>query len=142
MIAIQQSKDFDVEDVLRRSPVAETSNAKEIMNECLGRSTQVYYGSVDGSVACVWGIIQPTLLSHSVYLWLLTTDIIVEHKFLFIRYSQIYVEELLEVYDEVIGDVMPDNEPAKRWLKWLGAEIMPPVGGRMPFVIRKKCLYA
>ena len=74
----------------------------------------------------MWGIIQPTLLSTIVSTsGLPTTDIIVEHKFLFIRYSQIYVEELLEgIYDEVIGDVIePDNGTGKRWLKWLGAEI-------------------
>lgn len=86
----------------------------------------------------MWGLIPPSLLSNRAYLWLLSTHIVQEHKFLFIRYSQRYVEEMLKVYDELYGDVLVGNDPAKKWLKWLGAEFGYPDRGRIPFVIRKK----
>ena len=138
MISVQETKLFDLRDAIARSPVASQAVAEGIMIDCLHRSTEVRVGSVDGVLACVWGIIPPTLLSDGAWLWLLTTDIIAEHKFLFIRNSQRYVEDALGRYPYLCGDVVLGNEPAKRWLKWLGAEFQRPVLGKIPFVIRAK----
>lgn len=108
------------------------------MQETVWRSIEVYEGKLDGEVACVWGMIPPTVLSDKAYMWLLTTDIIAEHKFLFIRYSQRWIEEALKCWPEIVGDVLVGNESAKRWLKFLGAEFLPPVKNRIPFTIRRK----
>src|SRR5277367_3108840 len=138
MIAIRKSKDFDLRDVLRRSAVEMLPDAEEIMKDCLYRSIEVRYGLIDGVVACVWGLIPPTLLSDRAWLWLITTDIVAEHKFLFIRHSQRYIELALKEYPYIIGDCLASNHAAKRWLQWLGAEFHEPVGGRIPFVIKAK----
>ena len=140
MIAIHKSKDFDLNDVIRRSDVEMLPDAPEILKDCLFRSVEVRYGLIDGVVACVWGLIPPTILSDQAWLWLLTTNIVAEHKFLFIRHSQRYIEEALKEYPNIIGDVYIDNVPAKRWLKWLGAELFEPIGGKIPFVIKAKVL--
>lgn len=137
-VEIASLPDFDISEVLYRSPVANLPGAEEILLECATRSVEVRYGFVDGKVACVWGLIPPTLLSSTAYLWLLTTDIIAEHKFLFIRHSQRYIEEALKEFPTIIGDCLIDNRPAKRWLEWLGAEFGPPILGRFPFTIRAK----
>src|SRR5262245_6511359 len=137
MIKVDRGREFDREDVLRRSPVAQVPGARFILDSVLHRSV-VYRGMLNGEVACVWGLIQPTLLSHSAYMWLLTTDIVAEHKFLFIRYSQLFVEDMLELYPRLVGDVILPNPSAVKWLKWLGAEFEPVDGGRMKFVIRRK----
>ena len=126
----------DTGDLIARSPFSGEPEAEEILKECLWRSEDVQYGLVDGRVACVWGLIPPTLLSESAYLWLLTTDIVAEHKFLFVRNAQIYVGDMLKRYPTLYGDV--GDPRAIRWLRWLGAEILPPVGGRVPFVIRRR----
>jgi len=102
------------------------------------RSEEVRYGMVDGKIACVWGLIPPTLLSNKAYLWLLTTDIVAEHKFLFVRHSQRYVEEALKQYPIIVGDCLIGNASAMRWLRWLGAEFGEPDGGRIPFMIKAK----
>lgn len=138
MIAIRKSKDFDLHDVVSRSAVEMLPDAEEILKDCLYRSIEVRYGLVDGVIACVWGLIPPTILSDRAWLWLLTTDIIAEHKFLFIRHSQRYIEIALTQYPNIIGDVLIDNIPAKRWLRWLGAEFAEPTGGRIPFTIKAK----
>jgi hypothetical protein len=127
-----------VSSVLFKSPVRHVPGAMRIMNDAVWRSVEIYEGRLDGEVACVWGMIPPTLLSDSAYMWLLTTDIIAEHKFLFIRYSQRWVEEALKQWPTIYGDVIADNRAAKRWLGFLGAEFGYPQGGKIPFVIRRK----
>ncbi len=140
MIAIAKTKNFDTADVLRRSNVGHIPGAEAILKDCMYRSVEVRIGEVDGVVACAWGLIPPTFLSNVAWLWLITTDIIAEHKFLFIRHSQRYIEEALNEFPIIIGNVMVDNAPARRWLKWLGAEFDPPKGRVMDFTIRSKVL--
>lgn len=140
MIAICRDREINLQDVIRRSEVAHIPEAEDILRDCMYRSIQVRVGLVDNTVACVWGLIPPTILSDSAWLWLITTDIVAEHKFLFVRHSQRYIEEALKEYPTILGDCLIDNVPARRWLKWLGAEFSVPVGGRVPFVIRKKIL--
>ena len=135
-VKIASLPDLDIREILQRSPVADVPGAEEIMKECMFRSIEVRYGFVNGVPACVWGLIPPTLLSSTAYLWLLTTDIVVEHKFLFIRHSQRYIEEALKEWPTIIGTCDINNHSAKRWLEWLGAEFTPAVRGQYPFVIR------
>ena len=125
-------------DLIRRSPVANIPGAEEVLRECIYRSIEIRQGLLDGEIACAWGLIPPTLLSDTAYLWLLTTDIIAEHKFLFVRHSQRYIESALKAYPTIIGDVIGHNPSARRWLQWLGAEFAPMVMGRTPFTIKAK----
>ena len=138
MISIRVNKTYDLSDVLRRSPVANLPGAEKTLRECMRRSIEIWHGLVDGEVACAWGLIPPTLLSEHAYLWLLTTDIVAEHKFLFVRHSQRYVEEALKYYPSIIGDTDVGNTQAIRWLRWLGAEFFEVIGGKLPFIIEKK----
>lgn len=135
-VAIATKSNVDYRDVVRRSPLGAMPGAEETIRDCIFQSIEVRYGLLDGEVACMWGLIPPTLLSSTAYLWLLTTDIIAEHKFLFIRYSQRYIEEALKQYPTIVGEVLSENRSAQRWLKWLGAEFLPEVKGRISFVIR------
>ncbi len=138
MITVRTAKDYDLRLVLRRSPLAGLLGAKETLDECMQRSSQIWHGLVDGEIACAWGLIPPTILSDHAYLWLLTTDIVAEHKFLFIRHSQRCVEETLRLYPSIIGDTDVHNTSAIRWLRWLGARFYDPIDGKLPFTIEKK----
>jgi hypothetical protein len=138
MITIRKNKPADIREMVSRSPVADVPDAEKILRECMLRSIEVRYGLLDGEIACMWGLIPPTLLSDKAYLWLLTTDIVAEHKFLFIRHSQRYIEEALKIYPVIVGDVVLGNVSAMRWLKWLGAEFSEPDGKRISFTIQVK----
>ena len=135
-VTVAKDQAEELYTIVRRSPVAQVPGAMETMRKCVRRSAKIYYGEVNGQVACVWGLIPPTILSDSAYLWLLTTDIVAENKFLFVRHSQRYVEEMLKEFPLIIGDCMLDNPQAVRWLRWLGAHFHDPVDGRLPFSIR------
>ena len=138
MIDIVAKAPSNTGDLIHRSPVSDIPGAEEIFKECLWRSIEIRQGLVDGKVACVWGLIPPTILSNTAYLWLLTTDIVAEHRFLFVRHSQRYIEEALKTYPTIIGDVVGHNTSARKWIQWLGGEFGPMVLGRTPFTIRAK----
>ena len=137
-VAITTRSELTLKDIVSRSQVSHIPNAEEILKECLFRSQEVRYGYVDGRLVCMWGLIPPTVLSHTAWLWLVTMEIIAEHKFLLVRHSQRWMEAALKVYPEIIGDVLVDNASARRWLLWLGAEFHSPIGKRIPFTIRAK----
>ena len=141
VISVEKGTVQDFLDIVRRSPVADKPNAVDIIREASYRSIEVRQGLVNGEVACMWGLIPPTLLSDTAYLWLLTTNLVEEHKFLFVRHSQMYVKEALNYFPNIVGDVMVTNVGAKRWLKWLGAEFGESDGRKIPFVIRRKALH-
>lgn len=115
-----------------------TAEQEEIMSKCVTGSSSVWTGFIDGKVACVWGVIPPTLLSDRVYLWLFTTDLIKDHQFIFVRHSQIVIKEILKDFDLIYGHCVVDAEHSIRWLKWLGAKFDKPEGKLVPFVIGKQ----
>jgi len=137
-IAIVPSKDLNVSDIISRSPVANIPNAESILRRYLRSSEEVWLGMHDDKVACVYGLAPPTVLSNRAYLWLLTTDLVDQHKFLFIRHSQLVIEDALKRYDMVIGHVAVGNTSARKWLRWLGAEIGVPENGFSKFEIRRR----
>jgi hypothetical protein len=102
------------------------------------QSAEVWAGLVDNEPACLYGIIPPTLLSNRAYLWLLTTDLLDQHKFLLIRHSQIVIDRLLEQFDTLVGNTMMGDKRAVKWLKWLGAEFGYPERGIAPFHITRE----
>lgn len=135
-VAVQQGGLIRTAEMVKNSPVANLPEAEEALREYIYRSIEVRLGLIDGKPACVWGLIPPTLLSQQAYLWLLTTNIVAEHKFLFVRHSQRYIEEALKIYPEIVGDVIVPNEPAMKWIKWLGGVFeAAPVAGRWVFRI-------
>lgn len=137
MITIEGAEVVDLRDVAFRSPEAQ-GNLEHCLWLYLNASVFAWCGKVEDKVACVWGLIPPSLISDQAYLWLQTTDLVEKHKFLFIRHSQIHMQKMLEKYPIIIGNVdtrFPNNI---RWLRFLGAQFADPIGFGAPFVIRKK----
>lgn len=134
MSAVIQTTNRQQAEALIRASIEGDYDWK-MMNICLRSSENIYVGFVDGEMACVWGLIPPTILSCQAYLWLYTTDLVQDNQITFIRQSQIAVKKMLESYEMIVGHV--GNEKAKRWLKWLGAEFHE-ASGREVFCIRKK----
>lgn len=109
-----------------------------LFNACVLRSTAMWVGLIDGALACVWGLVPPTLLSSQAYLWLHTTDVMKGHEFMFVRRSQIGVAEMLKMYPVIVGHAEVRNTRAIKWIKWLGGTFGEPDGRLIPFTIRGK----
>lgn len=109
-----------------------------LMAFCLRVSAYLWEGKVDGKIACIWGLVPPTILSDTAYLWLYTTSVVDEHKFTFVRHSQRVLEVMLKEFSTIVGHCHVDASRSIQWLKWLGAEFGHPNGKLIPFTIRKK----
>ena len=129
---------LDVGEIIGRSPVANVFGASRRLIDAIRASEPAWIGRVDGEIACVWGLVPPTLLSGQAYLWLLTTEKISEHQFLFVRYSQLMVEDMLKNFNILVGSCNINQPKSIRWLKWLGAKFGEPYGEWVPFQIRRK----
>src|SRR5689334_9960766 len=138
MIQIQEATSFGARRVFERSGIKDIPGAGETLDTLLIRSTVRHIGLVNGEVAAVWGLIPQSLLSNQAYLWLLTTDLAEAHKFLMVRYSQMFVEQALRHYEKIVGHCEAGNFGAKRWVKWLGGEFGPGDGKKVPFQIKRR----
>src|SRR5215469_12550853 len=121
MISIEVAPQINISDILRRSAVQFVAGAERTLVNCIAISNPWCAGMVDGKVACIFGLVPPTLLSNRAYIWLLTTDLVEENKFLFVRYSQRFIEAALEKFPELYGHVDVREERSLRWLRLLGA---------------------
>lgn len=118
--------------------IAMSSAERESLDACVFISQYVYVGKVDGKVACMWGLVSPTLLSDQAYLWLYSSPLVEQHKFLFIRHSQRWIEEALREYSVIVGHVTRGNTKAVQWIKWLGGEFIDGDEYRHHFRIRSR----
>lgn len=109
-----------------------------VMQQCLSASRIIYQGKIDGELACIWGLVPPTIMSNQAYIWLYTTEVADEHTFILVRYSQHMIEKMLEEFEALTGHCKAGDDRAIRWMKWLGAEFGKPQGKLVPFVIRRK----
>ena len=112
-------------------------NGGKAMDFCLLMSTVIWAGFIDKGLACIWGVIPPTLMSSQAYLWLYTTDLIKEHQFILVRHSQLVIEEILKEYPSIVGHAIIVSSKSIRWLKWLGARFGTPQGTALPFRITR-----
>lgn len=135
VIKIVKDGEIDILDVIRRSSHADDLGADRTLASFMMTSTEVWAGYLDDEVACVCGLIAPTMLSDRAYLWLITTSLVDEHQFRFIRQSQIWMQSIRRSYPWITGDVAEHNARAQQWLKWLGAEFGFPKAGMIPFSI-------
>ena len=127
-----------VEELISQEGEDRFSKAEQqALSHCLRRSDAIWAGFVDDEFVCTWGFITPTLISEQAYLWLHVTDKIVGHEFLFVRHSQMWIQQMLIDYPIIKGHTQVENRRAVRWLRWLGATFHEEEDGVMAFTIRK-----
>lgn len=111
---------------------------QETIVRSIRNSSRTWAGLLDGRLVCMWGLIPPTLMSDTAYLWLITTKHLHGHEFLFIRHSQRAVKAMLEEFPEIVGHTLIENRRAIQWLRWLGAVFGPPINNTVyPFTINR-----
>lgn len=111
----------NVRDLCASVDMAE--NDCDTMERWYFASVSNWAGFWNGEIACVYGVMSPSLMSDEAYLWLLTNDIVRDHAFTFVRHSQIVVRELLKEYNVVHGHVHRGQINSIQWLEWLGVRL-------------------
>lgn len=116
------------EDARKEVEAVGMVNPEKVLKTALRQSEFAWTGLADGEIACMWGIQGGTLLSSMGGLWLVTTPVVDKYKFIFLRWSRIFMDELRNTgkYTTIHGLVRGDFERSVTWLKWLGFKINPP----------------
>lgn len=103
-------------------------NREAILRDAILSADRCWVASVDGEVACIWGLqFQNVSLGH-VYLWVITTKVAEANWLRFTRKSKEFIDSLAEQYRFINGHVSPNG--SRRWIEWLGftiGEKLPPV---------------
>ena len=108
----------------------------EVFVRFVRASLEIWIGSIDEELLCMWGLIPPTLLSDQAYLWLHTTEAAKGHEFVLVRRSQIELAKMLKRFPLIVGHCEVGEVRSIRWLKWLGAVFAPPGAKLVQFTIR------
>ena len=94
----------------------------------LGNSDAAWAGTINGKVACVFGVSDAGDVSGDIGMpWMLGSDLIVDHQRLFLRHCADCVEIMQTLFPVLKNHVDQRNTVAIRWLKWLGFVILPTV---------------
>lgn len=135
MTEIKQVTSMQARELIKE--IAFDSDGEKTMDFCLLMSTVIWAGFINKALACIWGVIPPSLMSNQAYLWLYTTDVIKGHEFVLVRHSQRVIEEILDEYPSIVGHAIIGSTKSIRWLKWLGAKFGHPQGTGIPFRITR-----
>lgn len=131
----------EIKTILDDSTVAGLPNAEKKLAVYFAASNLTWVGRIDKKIVCLYGLMGQCFLANSAYIWMLHTKAVEDNKFLFIRHSQLVIQEALKIYSELQGHVKTDNISGQRWLKWLGAQFTHSCLAEdtiMPFVIGKE----
>lgn len=105
------------------------------LEACTSFASHLWIGYIRDRPVCAWGLVPPTILADRAYLWLYHTEAVEEFKFIFVRRSQLVMEQMRELYPVIYGVCGIDRPKSIRWLKWLGARFGEPFGTHIPFLI-------
>ena len=138
-VVIKQITTQEVSEVVS---LMKDMSAKQLIQckQRLNATVPINAGYINGELTAIWGVIPPSLASNQAYLWVYTTEALRDYasQFLFIRFSQVMVQDMLLLYESLVGVTEVTATKSIRWLKFLGAEYGPPEGEYLPFVIRRK----
>lgn len=115
-----------------------TGREAKALDRCLSLTRHLWIGYSNEEPVCAWGLIPPTLLSDSAYLWMITLGSVEGYEFVLVRHSQIQIARMLEAYPKIVGHCEASETRSIRWLRWLGATFGEPQGSFVPFTIRRK----
>lgn len=99
----------------------------EAIRYSVKQSHDVWAWLVDGIPAAIGGIIFESPLGGVSRAWILTTDLVDEHKYAFARMTLRMKGAVEQVTPYLYGYVHVDYSEALKWAGWLGMRMMGPV---------------
>jgi len=114
--------------VMNCSQEGDPEKAELYLLEQLDCSDEAYVATVDGEVACIWGLQYQNLLLGHAYIWLYLTDVGRRNSFRFVRKSKELIDTLMEKHRYLNGWLDPRHSEAKPWMSFLGFKFPGDVG--------------
>lgn len=98
------------------------------------QSNPLHAGIYGRELVCIMGLIAPTFLSSSAYVWLQVYPPVRHHKLAFARAAKRWVTTQLQAHPILRGHC--DNSDSIRWLASLGATFTPALESLVQFEIK------
>lgn len=95
-------------------------------------SDPLLLGTISGDTVCIIGMVPPTIISDTAYIWGWTTPMITSHRVIYARWSHWLIAEALKRYPTLVGHCHRDRW---RWVRSLGAELVEVDGDMFQFRI-------
>lgn len=134
-VVVRRAKATDIEPIakhMRKEEVDEiwASNnwlPKEALEYGFINSELCYTITFKGEPVAMFGLVSNPDIKEYASIWMLGTDRIKEMKITFLKKSKSILDMLLEYYPMLYNFVDVRHETSVEWLKWCGANIMPPI---------------
>lgn len=112
-----------------RAEVASSSGMPPVaaLRDCLAKSSHANTALVDGRVICMFGVAPHPEEWGSGFVWVLGSDLVVEHRRIFARLSRKYLASMLAIYPRLMNAVDARYTASVRWIEWLGFDLSEPV---------------
>jgi hypothetical protein len=125
-------------DIAREMKLLKDIPLKKSVSSCISRSSEAWTALYNGEVICIFGIRCKSLLSRTAYPWLLTTNLVKDHKRNFLKGAKISINKWLESYDVLENYIPAGLDKLVRWVEWAGFVVEPskPVGQKGRFLHR------
>lgn len=109
---------------------------REAIHRAMNNSERLWIGKDSHDILAMWGLIAPTLLSDTAYLWLFTTKHFATHRLMFLRRSRQGIADMLRLYPTIVGHCKLSAAQSRQWLTWLGADFGAAQGDHIPFTFK------
>ena len=108
---------------------------REITGRYAALSSPLVAGFCKGELLGFVGLLPPTILSPSAYIWMHETQAIARHKMWFARQAKSFLANMFKLYDNISGNCFATRGP--RWVESLGGEFIDKSGPVTSFIFRK-----
>lgn len=98
---------------------------REAIADGVANSLLCWSATVDGQVACIFGVRPLTFLGETGIPWMLGTPLVADNARVFIKNSRPYIAQMLRAYPYLINYVHAPNRQAIAWLKRMGFAVGP-----------------
>ena len=102
------------------------SSPLESLNNSVEISAEPLTGLVDGKVICIFGVVEPSILSTTGIPWLLGSDLVADHSKIFLKMNKVFIDTIKQRYSLLTNYVDNRNKVSMAWLRWLGFKLHKP----------------
>lgn len=94
---------------------------------CINLAEIAYVCKCDGVPLCIFGVIRDSIFANIGVVFMLSTSETKNHKYFIGKWTKRVMKAFLQEWETLYNWVDMGNERTIAWLKWLGAEIDPPL---------------
>lgn len=94
-------------------------DTKAVTDNIVAQSVDVCSATLDNELACIFGIIPVHVVPAIGFLWMMTTPKVEAQPFVFLRHSQLVLDQLMKKYERLETLVDASMDRSLNYIEWL-----------------------